>query len=287
MDRIPSDRDHLLDLLVDGELTDAARGELLLWCEQDPQGWRRCALAFLEGQSWSEGAKGLAALPTQPGAGAKSVESRTDFQVRLAALPAQPGPGASASLAAETSRRDEDVAGEASLIPASKLTPTIEVQTRTSGGGGRWRAALGPLAMAASFLLAFGLGLWTRGGWLAGDPTQPDRDRALGNRIATQEPANVPASRGPLGQVRLVVGGPNGSADEIELPVVEGEAFDPAYLRSRPAAVPLDVEQALERMGHRVQQRRELVPLRLEDGRRLIVPVDRVEVHPVGNRDYQ
>ena len=263
MDRIPSDRDHLLDLLVDGELTDAARGELLLWCEQDPQGWRRCALAFLEGQSWSEGAKGLAAGPRQPGA------------------------GASASLAAETFLRDEDAAGEASLIPASKLTPTIEMQTRTSGGAWRWRTALGPLAMAASFLLAFGLGLLTRGGWLAGDPTQPDRDRALGNRVATQEPAGAPASRGPLGQVRLVVGGPNGSADEIELPVVEGEAFDPAYLRSRPAAVPLDVEQALERMGHRVQQRRELVPLRLEDGRRLIVPVDRVEVHPVGNRDYQ
>jgi hypothetical protein len=262
MSRIPLDREHLLDLLVDGELTDAARGELLLWCEQDPQGWRRCALAFLEGQSWSEGAKNLAAHPVQADVGA-------------------------ASRAADGIRRDEDVAGEARLIPASKLAPTIEGPTRTSGGAWRWRTALGPLAMAASFLLAFGLGLWTRGGWPAGDPTQPGPDRALGNRVATQEPADVPVPRGPLGQVRLVVGGPNGSADEIELPVVEGEAFDPAYLRSRPTAVPLEVERALERMGHRVQQRRELVPLRLEDGRRLIVPVDRVEVYPVGNRDYQ
>ena len=263
MSRIELDREHLLDLLVDGELTDAARGELLLWCEQDPQGWRRCALAFLEGQSWSEGAKNFAALSVQPGA------------------------GASASRAADGIRRDEDFAGEASLIPASKLAPMAGEQARTSGGARRWPAVLGPLTMAASFLLAFGLGLWTRGGWPAGDPTQPGPDRTVGNRVATQEPADVPIARGPLGQVRLVVGGPNGSADEIELPVVEGEAFDPAYLRDRPAAIPRDVEQALERMGHRVRQRRELVPLRLEDGRRLIVPVDQVEVRPVGNRDYQ
>jgi hypothetical protein len=150
--------------------------------------------------------------------------------------------------------------------------------------------------MAASFLLAFGLGLYVRGGWPAGGPTEPSGPASM---VAKQDPAEASsldpwrdpsrnaASRGPLGQVRLVVGGPNGSADELELPVVEGAAFDPELLRNRPAAVPAEVERALERMGHRVQQRRELVPLRLEDGRRLIVPVDQVEVRPVGNRAYQ
>jgi hypothetical protein len=156
---------------------------------------------------------------------------------------------------------------------------------------------LGPAAMAASFLLAFGLGLYVRGGWPAGAPTEPTAGAATmvvkqdpaeaSNLDPWREPSRGGPSRGPLGQVRLVVGGPNGSADELELPVVEGVALDPEFFRNRPAAVPLDVERALERMGHRVQQRRDLVPLRLGDGRRLIVPVDQVEVHPVGNRAYQ
>jgi hypothetical protein len=41
-----------LDRLVDGELTDEGRRELLAVLEARPDGWRRCALAFLEAQAW-------------------------------------------------------------------------------------------------------------------------------------------------------------------------------------------------------------------------------------------
>ena len=43
-----------LDRLVDGELPDTQRRELLTSLEQQPDGWRQCALAFLEAQSWGE-----------------------------------------------------------------------------------------------------------------------------------------------------------------------------------------------------------------------------------------
>ena len=46
--------ERLLDLLVDGELGDAERRSLLLRFENQPNGWRRCALAFLEAQSWRD-----------------------------------------------------------------------------------------------------------------------------------------------------------------------------------------------------------------------------------------
>jgi hypothetical protein len=50
---LPSmDDDRALDLLVDGELTPTHRRELLLRLENTPGGWRRCALAFLEAQTW-------------------------------------------------------------------------------------------------------------------------------------------------------------------------------------------------------------------------------------------
>jgi hypothetical protein len=42
----------LLDRLVDGELADGDRRDLLLRLSTEPDGWRRCALAFLEAQSW-------------------------------------------------------------------------------------------------------------------------------------------------------------------------------------------------------------------------------------------
>jgi len=43
-----------LDRLVDGSLPDAERRTLLLRLDNEPDGWRRCALAFLEAQAWRE-----------------------------------------------------------------------------------------------------------------------------------------------------------------------------------------------------------------------------------------
>ena len=59
--------DRLLDRLVDGELGEVERRELLLRLENEPGGWRRCALAFLEAQTWRE-AIGPLAIPTQAAA---------------------------------------------------------------------------------------------------------------------------------------------------------------------------------------------------------------------------
>jgi anti-sigma factor RsiW len=58
---------RLLDRLVDGELPDGERRELLLRLENEPDGWRRCALAFLEAQTWREAFRApVATAPTPP-----------------------------------------------------------------------------------------------------------------------------------------------------------------------------------------------------------------------------
>jgi hypothetical protein len=44
--------DRLIDRLVDGELAEGERRDLLLRLETEPNGWRRCAMGFLEAQSW-------------------------------------------------------------------------------------------------------------------------------------------------------------------------------------------------------------------------------------------
>lgn len=49
----PTD-DALLDRLVDGQLSEEQRRELLTSLDNEPGGWRRCAMAFLEAQCWKE-----------------------------------------------------------------------------------------------------------------------------------------------------------------------------------------------------------------------------------------
>src|SRR5262245_15173523 len=53
-DNLPLNEDILLDRLVDGELSGSERRQLLESFDKRPEGWRRCALAFLEAQSWRE-----------------------------------------------------------------------------------------------------------------------------------------------------------------------------------------------------------------------------------------
>ncbi len=87
----------------------------------------------------------------------------------------------------------------------------------------------------------------------------------------------------------VTVSAPAGSAhagSSLDIPAIERNAIDPDWLRSLPSPVPDDVLQALNRTGHEVQQHRQFVPVPLKDGRRLIVPVDQVDIHYVGDETY-
>jgi hypothetical protein len=52
--------DRLLDALVEDELDEPERRALLERLEAEPQGWKRCALAFLEAQCWRASAQAWA-----------------------------------------------------------------------------------------------------------------------------------------------------------------------------------------------------------------------------------
>ena len=49
-----------------------------------------------------------------------------------------------------------------------------------------------------------------------------------------------------------------------------------------PDAISPELQRAFEQSGHRVVQQREIVPVQMKDGRRLVVPVDHIEIHYVG-----
>jgi hypothetical protein len=239
-----SNDDPRFDRLVDGELGEEERRELLSGLDGEPGGWRRCALAFLESQCW------------QQTFGRMARESAADE------TPARP-------------------------IRASRA---------------RWSGHLGTLlAMAACFLVAF---------WVGSRVQQMRRDQLMAPAGMTGELARaVPAQSIPIlspqpdrslartmsaapgsGPWRMVtVAGPAGPASAgsaLRVPAVERDRLDPQWLRSLPPAIPDDVMQALDRTGHRIEQHRELVPVPLQDGRQLVMPVDQVKVHYVGNGTY-
>ncbi len=55
-----------LDRLVDGQLNHAEYRELLRQIEKDPDGWRQCALAFLQHQALQQELQALSTDPTHP-----------------------------------------------------------------------------------------------------------------------------------------------------------------------------------------------------------------------------
>ncbi len=54
-----------IDRLVEGELSQPERRQLIARIEEEPEGWRRCGLAFLEAQSWRKSLRLVVARSTE------------------------------------------------------------------------------------------------------------------------------------------------------------------------------------------------------------------------------
>ena len=269
-----ADDQQLLDRLIDDELTPEARRDLLLRLEHETGGWRRCALAFLEAQSWGQDFRSVLNEPAgEPGDG--SVPAGTGnaaVQVLVAA------PASSTSLSA--SRRWLDRAG------------TL-------------------LAIAASFVVAFGLGVASKrlpdgvdsgsGGMVANNrPTAPSASAPQSAAVDSSVAATATTTSAPVTQTAApselasAVGAaidaaadrnpPDELVDDSPIWLPSGLADEASLLGDEPApAVPAYVRRALERSGHAVEQQQELWPVQLENGAHALLPVERVKVRYVGN----
>jgi hypothetical protein len=248
---MPQADDLPFDRLVDGELSEEKRRELLAGLDNEPGGWRRCALAFLESQCWKQSL----------------------------------GQTAGASTADGTRRVPDTLADGTRSAPATyQRSP--------------WPGRVGTLAaMAASFLLVLGLGSWAlrfrvvppsgglAGGGAANQVALTGGGRQLVSQVS-QSGALSPSNRIANPWRLVTVSDGRDPAASFNLPAIECNNIDQQWLKNMPPAIPDNVLQALARTGHQIQQRRELVPVPLKDGRQLVMPVDQVEVHYVGNKTY-
>lgn len=218
--------DVLFDRLADGELAGDEYRRLLASLDDRPDGWKRCALALLEGQALG---------------------------------------GELRSLAREN--------GECALE-----------RTQPAAHGRRVALPAVVLSVAASFLLAFGLGVWLRGG-VSTSGVEPSfsgnvpKD-ASANRHVVVDGQQLPSASAvlPRGRMTLVVDDGAGRGEEIQLPVYDESEVDAALLGQR--ELPRDLVESLQHSGFELRRQRQVVPFDV-DGRRVLVPMEQVEIVPV------
>jgi len=182
------------------------------------------------------------------------------------------------------------------------VVPCAVVQRRADDGapaGRRSRRRLRRASgMATVVVVAF------VAGWLA----HPDReriDRNAGDAVVSvgSVPKDDPSAVAESGSESEPAGPPtppavrlagvfqfevqdHGRSRTVAIPVLEGPAVDPGWLLAQPPAIQASTVKDLERRGHRVEAHRELLTVNLKDGRKLILPVEEVDVR-FANRVFQ
>ncbi len=223
MNESSASRDLQLSRLVDGELSPIEYRALLLALDADPQGWRQCALAFLEAQAMS---------------------------------------------------------GELSALRGEYLSPPAQPKAASASKASSWRITL--LAMAASFVVALPLG-----GWLLRPSDAPSSSPSqivqhIDPLPEVPQTPKTPAADAPLGKVRLV------TADgQVEVPYYS-MASGSQYLLDQQPTLSDAMLQSLEREGHLIKQAQAgVMPVQLEDGAQLYLPVESYLVTPASHRLIQ
>jgi hypothetical protein len=236
--------DARFDRLVDGELSADEYRALVASLDDEPSGWRRCALAFLESQALAGELAGV--------------------------------------------RRGMTLGDDRGNTPAP-----------ASVGKGNTEPRRGPaffrlttfLAIAASFLLAFGLGIaaprWFGG---ASGPTVAENTHGspAENSVATNA-GNPPRHESfkPIGNVQLVVDGPGGDSTAVgDVPIYDLPGSVEQWLANERPSLSPEVLQTLQDRGHRVERQVEYVPVLLNDGRQVIVPLERYQIRPANDVQY-
>lgn len=232
--------------LVDGRLSPDELRALILSFESDPDGWRRCALAFLEDQALR---RDLGELVS------KRLPQEFSWAESLPADCRDPR-GMQPELAEKASP-----AGH-----ASPVAPPVRWLHRSNSG---WRLAA---AMLASFVVGIGFEAWREEP--AGEPVP--------SLVATGQPAaatgqpNVPAT--------LVSRTPS---DEEGIPLPVYDLSDDRAIRIlSESPISRETHRTLRDLGYEVSQQRQYAPLRASDGRPVVVPIDEVQIIPIGVRAY-
>ncbi|MEZ6119257.1 MAG: hypothetical protein R3C28_22170 [Pirellulaceae bacterium] len=240
----PTELLELMDRLVDGELTDAERDSLLRQCEENPDWWRSLALSYVEAQTWSH-----------------------DLQDALWGL--------------------QEMHSANSLAPysdksVSPLTPTgLPVLHSPAGATGwPWKRMMNYMGMAAAVLVSLSLGFGF-GSFVNSFNQDPSVPNSINSNVAKSGiPGGetlVGSARPSTGSLPLLVPMENQQGfRKVEIPLMEIERWLQTPSNEEADSIPR-LLRGLERHG-RVVRESQYLPVQMEDGRRVVVPIGNVRV---------
>lgn len=245
-----------LNRLVDGELSATEYRQLLASLDSAPEGWRRCALAFLESQALSRDLLGVARDPAP----------RWSAMLAAANAPVTP---------AESARSPMAVQKPGNVVDGER--PPL----RRSGDGTlsafRWAA------LAASWLVVFGVGWGLHGTTANHEPPRgvlkPNIRSGLALDGSGMSAAPVRTSGGGLGGPAGKPVGP-GTNDPVRVPSAPHEQLVDTYVPPEYRLPPADIREDVRARGIDVREREMYLPLQLEDGQQYVVPVRELKVAP-------
>jgi hypothetical protein len=215
------DDNLIFDRLADGELTNADRQELLASLDSRTDGWRRCALALLEAQTW-----------------------RRDFKSFLT----QEAPP--------------------SVVQVDAVVPPELPARPLKRNADRW------FTLAASALVAFGVGWGVRGG----DSDLPSNEQLAGDNAA------APSQVDSRDSVTLLVKDESGKHQRVRLPLMDGPELEGQLVDISPEA-----RASLQNRGFDLQSKRRYAPLFFEHNKQvvpMVVPVNDTYIVPVNRPVY-
>jgi hypothetical protein len=252
-DAIDPGLDRFIDQIVDGALTPAELRAAVDRLEREVDGWKRCTLAFLEAQCWRESFRTLdESKKSHAPRATLSVSSvdRSGTGRRWILGPIAAGIIAASFALGWYGQRVRSLSGpqRVSVVQshAERKSPAGDSQ---SGGARPVTAALPPKTQLA--------------------PWQPGRDRY----VPTVQQVVRWAGQLPKGA------GNNQSG----VPILASTGKYEEWLRNQPPPITAYEQVALNRQGYQVDQRRGLVTKILADGRRVMIPIDQVQIRYTGN----
>lgn len=242
----PDTTDATLDRLVDGELSNDERRQVLAALDAQCDGWRRCALAFLEAQTWRS-------------------------ELRRIVRPA-----ASEAEAPLVTRPIESPADDPRNTRGGPAAPTSSPP--------RSRSLRQWFAVAASLLAAFTLGrqLQPAGAPSGGAPVAGvDQSK---EQLAARPPVELPREAAVGDAVTLVVNDHAGRPQRIRVPLVEGHNLGGQFVDTPGWTEAPELTRQLHERGLGLSARRRYAPLYFEQQNQvipMIVPVDDAVITPV------
>jgi hypothetical protein len=252
--------DAFIDRIVDGALSPAELRAALDRLDREADGWKRCALAFLEAQCWSQTFRQLGDTTSRPPEQRRSplrpVSDGLTAPKRWLAHAIAAGIAIAAFGLGLLANRPPAGAGRRSI--EARSTPDAASLPPSDTGLNPTESGLHGPSMADS----------------AATPV-------IVTPVARSSRTDVDDARQGIrlvGRVRL-----SSASADAEVPILSGPGIDAEWLENQPPPVSEYGQAVLERHGYQVDQRRRLIPGTLSDGRAVAIPVDLVQIRYTGN----